>query len=235
MEDYTSIPLTGQAGEGKFMLLDSADVHHFEGRGLFFGSHGYAVISRKKIHLLAHRVILGAQKSQVIDHINGNRLDNRRVNLRFCTTAQNAANVSKRENRDHKGVFWDKSRSIWRVFLQVEDKMVYLGSFEDAQKGSEVYDAAALQSFGAFAKPNDPNAPTAYASAYLAEWFGPRWLVTSPSGEEFRLDTLKQFCRDNSLMHSNMILVSQGKQAKHKGWSCKRISNMPARSTVPNI
>jgi hypothetical protein len=92
--------------------------------------------------MLMHRVIaerMGIDTSQMIDHINGNPLDNRRANLRSASASENARNVSgERANNTSgaMGVHFDKSRSKWMAFIRIDGAMKNLGRFatlEEAQ------------------------------------------------------------------------------------------------------
>lgn len=98
--------------------------------------------------VLMHRLIVGAQRGQVVDHANRNRLDNRRANLRLCTQSQNAANTTARFNK-FKGVFLTKD-TFWSR-ITVSGKPRYLGSFATAEEAAAAYDTAAREAFGEFA------------------------------------------------------------------------------------
>lgn len=99
-----------------------------------------------------HRIIMNAPAGAVIDHINGNALDNRRKNLRICTQRQNLWNG--RAHRDgsskYRGVCWNRSNSKWRV--QIQGKTI--GHFTAETDAALAYNAAALDRFGEFAKLN---------------------------------------------------------------------------------
>lgn len=84
------------------------------------GRWGYActnVGGRKRRRIAMHRLITGAPPELVVDHINGDTLDNRRSNLRIVTLRENAQNTAA--HRDSKsglrGVAWDKSAGRWRA------------------------------------------------------------------------------------------------------------------------
>lgn len=82
----------------------------------YVGKNGYASNDSMPRKLM-HRLIMGYPE-QNIDHINGNKLDNRRENLRLCTQSGNTANAGKRINNTsgYKGVSWDKKAKRWSVF-----------------------------------------------------------------------------------------------------------------------
>ncbi len=139
-------------------LVDDVDfdrVSEFKWSLINVKSYGpYAIHSHTK--LLMHRFILEAAKGQSVDHVNGNGLDNRRQNLRFADTRQNAQNM--RPKRGHssrfKGVMWEKDRSRWVARIQADGRYRNLGRFDDEHQAARAYDAAALEHFGEFALTN---------------------------------------------------------------------------------
>ncbi len=101
-----------------------------------------------------HRVILKAPGGLDVDHINGDGLDNRRINLRVCTRSQNLANqgTQARNLSGCKGVSWDKRTGRWITFISVNSKNHNLGRFDDLQTARAAYQAAAVRHFGEFAR-----------------------------------------------------------------------------------
>ena len=103
---------------------------------------GYATTNFNYKKLLAHRIIMDVgdyDGDNQIDHINGNRLDNRKNNLRIVTSQQNSMNAAVRSDNTSgaTGVFWYKTRSKWRVQIVINGKAIHLGyfnNFEDAVK-----------------------------------------------------------------------------------------------------
>lgn len=95
---------------------------------------------------------MNASRGSIIDHINGNPLDNRRENLRFCTHAQNMQNskVRKHSGTGVKGV--QKHRNKYRALICKNGKQIKLGSFDSIEEAKACYDAAALEIFGEFAR-----------------------------------------------------------------------------------
>jgi len=95
-----------------------------------------------------HRLINKTPCGTDTDHINRNKLDNRRSNLRTTTHAQNLRNVDLRNTNKsgHKGVFWRKERNKWEASVWNNYHKIYLGIFRDIkdaiqarQKGEELY------------------------------------------------------------------------------------------------
>jgi hypothetical protein len=96
-----------------------------------------------------HRFILGFPDS-IIDHLSGDRLDNRRSNLRLATHKENSANaIARKDSRTgFKGVTVQG-----RVFIAMCDS-VRLGTFPTARQAAEEYDREAIRRFGSFARTN---------------------------------------------------------------------------------
>lgn len=126
--------------------------------------NGYAVRSserdenNKQKGYKMHRVILDAPEGVHVDHKNGDKLDNRRSNLRLCNDSQNQANArfSTRNRSGYRGVVWRKSRQIWIAQIYVKNKQIYLGSSHNKAEAAEMYDQAARKYFKGFARPNFP-------------------------------------------------------------------------------
>lgn len=119
---------------------------------------------------LLHREIVSADSGQVVDHINGDTLDNRRDNLRICTDSQNKQNVPKRSTSSSKfkGVSWQARDKRWVASIRKERKTRHLGVFRNEEDAARAYDAAARIHFGSFARLNFPNEGEQYALSEAA-------------------------------------------------------------------
>lgn len=108
---------------------------------------------------LSHRVIWlyvhGYWPENQIDHINGNKLDNRIENLRECTIAQNMHNSKPNKNAriPYKGVYLRKD-GMYISEIHNNNKKFWLGSFKTAEDAAKAYDEAAIKMHGEFAKIN---------------------------------------------------------------------------------
>lgn len=94
------IPLT----QGLYALVDAADYELLAKYSWHAKPDRNTVYARTRIpgggpRMLMHRLLTGAQSGQLVDHINGNGLDNRRANLRLCTAAENIRNKQRKLNR----------------------------------------------------------------------------------------------------------------------------------------
>jgi len=98
-----------------------------------------------------HRIIMGDNHGMDIDHINGNGLDNRKINLRFCTRSQNNQNQRMR-NKKFKG--FSKRDNTYQARITVSGKRIYIGSYRSQIGAALAYNIAAKLYFGDFARLN---------------------------------------------------------------------------------
>lgn len=149
-------------GTTVLIQVDADTAERFQGHGISIGSHGYPQISgvMKGRVVLLHRVIVNAQRGQYVDHINGERFDCRRSNLRICTNSENGRNrtATRRNVTGFKGVRWEghSKAKPYVAKIKTNGKQVHLGSFPTAESAARAYDAAAQVHHGAFARLNFP-------------------------------------------------------------------------------
>jgi hypothetical protein len=136
----------------KFTKLDDSDYKKFSIRKFYVTSHGYA---RNRANYL-HRLVSGAPDGSVVDHANGDKLDNRRSNLRVCHQRDNSRNQVKRKvaSSRYKGVKIARRTGHWIASITVRRKGIYLGYFKDEKAAARAYDKAARRHFGKFASLN---------------------------------------------------------------------------------
>lgn len=105
-----------------------------------------------------HRLIMRPPKHKVVDHINGNGLDNRRENLRIVTPKYNSTNRPRNFGRkgpgSYKGVIWQRNR--WRAQIKNDGKCIYIGQFKSEVLAAIAYDKKAIELWGDHALPNFP-------------------------------------------------------------------------------
>jgi hypothetical protein len=122
---------------------------------------GYIKIEINDINYSAHRLawlyMMGKWPKNQIDHINGIRDDNRFCNLREATGTENQGNkkLNKNNTSGYRGVSWNKNSKKWESRLKVNDKRIYLGSFNSKKEAALAYNRAALEYFGEFAYLNE--------------------------------------------------------------------------------
>ena len=115
-------------------------------------------------HIRMHRLLLGVtSKDILVDHKNGNGLDNRRFNIRTANPTQNSQNavkkVSKRNTSCYKGAIVKytqvtKGKIYYESRIKLNKKSIFLGCFHNELSAAKAYDRAALKYFGDFAKTN---------------------------------------------------------------------------------
>lgn len=118
------------------ILYDEQDKELVEQFKWCVNKDGYAHNTRcGKVHgtTYMHRLIASNPKGKIVDHINGNKLDNRRENLRICDRRINAINVKKQ-----KGIHWYKAYQKWQVYIWVDSKKINLGYYELYDEALEV-------------------------------------------------------------------------------------------------
>lgn len=135
-------------------------VKHWKWSALEQGRYvkSYAAVRVQKIDgkntpILMHRFIMDCPKGKVVDHINGNQMDNRCKNLRICTQSQNNANQRGAKHNSvsgYKGVYWHKSAKKWCAEVVHEHKKYYLGLFVNKLDAAEAYNIKAKELNGEF-------------------------------------------------------------------------------------
>lgn len=106
--------------------------------------------------ILMHRLVMNAPKGSQIDHINGDGLDNRKCNLRFCSHQENSRNSPKnwRGTSKYKGVGLCKRRKKWRARIKLNNKQVEIGCYNTEIEAATAYNMVALANFRQFARLN---------------------------------------------------------------------------------
>ena len=156
--DVALIPV----GRGLFAIIDKQDLdlvsnfswslHMNEGHARRYAQ---SVNKHSKATVRLHQLIASPSSGEVVDHINGDGLDNRRANLRLCSTTQNIHNSGSRTGlSQYKGVSKDQKGWTARIFSQGE--RYDLGTFADEVDAAIAYDLAAMKLFGEFAGTNFP-------------------------------------------------------------------------------
>ncbi len=146
------IPLT----QGKFALVDDEDYEYLNQWKWHYASfHAYRKdITGKTIAM--HNLVIKPPKGKLVDHKNGNGIDNQRSNLRFATSKQNSYNSKKKPGKGNfKGVC-QKAHYPNKYFTSIskDKKQYYIGYFENEHHAAVAYDLWADYFFGDFARTN---------------------------------------------------------------------------------
>ena len=112
----------------------------------WYSNCGYVATRIDKKIVWLHQIILGKKEGYVIDHKDGNPLNNLNENLRFATVSQNIMN-----SKNTKGIFWDKSKNKWIAQLVINRKHIHLGYFTNKSDALNARQKGELKYFGEFA------------------------------------------------------------------------------------
>jgi hypothetical protein len=152
--------------EGKWTILDLQDYYRYAGfkwciggdEGKFYAIRGQMISPADSRIVRLHRLIMNAPKGLLVDHRNGDSLDNRRENLRLATNAQNQLNSRKRKNATSRfrGVYFHKEHGKWAAYIIEAGKKIFLGYFYVEIDAAKAFDKAAKKYHGEFARLNFP-------------------------------------------------------------------------------
>lgn len=157
-----------ELSQGKCALVDDEDFeylnqwkwHAHVGKNSSYARRNKSIGHGKQTAIQMHRVIMNTPIGLDVDHINGDGLDNRQVNLRNVTRKQNTHNrnqPSKYRSSEFKGV--SKHTMLhgsirWRARICVDWKNVSLGVYDTKTEAAEAYNVAALKYYGEYARLN---------------------------------------------------------------------------------
>ena len=113
---------------------------------------GYLIKSTYKTKLIMHRIVMDAQKDEIVDHISGNKLDNRKENLRIVTAQQNSMNrgLGVRNKSGKVGVSFNKARNKWVASIKSNGKSIYLGYYTELEDAIRARKEAEIKYFGEY-------------------------------------------------------------------------------------
>lgn len=139
----------------KFFVDEETYEQFVKGYRFRMSNNGYVMFSSSKdglCHKLLHRMIMDCPEDMMIDHINHDKLNNSRNNLRICTNQQNNMNKGKQKNNKSGiiGVHWDKKSEKWKATIRLNGKPIYLGRFDDLEEASQARKDAEIKYFGEF-------------------------------------------------------------------------------------
>lgn len=152
------IPLSGKRGAGEFSVVDDCDYEWASKFRWHLSSSGYAITNKsrpykngKTLHM--HRAINKTPDGLFTDHVNQNRIDNRRENLRTATKTQNLFNMDKHSDNSsgYKGIVYHRPSGLWGAKIQVKMHRVSLGYYETKKEAANAYNNAAKKLHGQFA------------------------------------------------------------------------------------
>lgn len=157
-------------GQNKWTVLDPDDFYRLGSfkwfvighQGKFYAVRSDNVGQTKTRTLRMHREIMKPRKRLLVDHKNGDSLDNRRANLRLATHAQNVYNKRKTKSKTTSrfiGVFFETRAQRWKAKIEYKGKTKWLGTFKSEFEAAKARDEGAKKYFGEFARLNFPLKP----------------------------------------------------------------------------
>lgn len=152
------IPMKG-ASLGKFALLDESDFLRLMHWGWGVDSSGYGRRGNKGKTMWMSHAVIGDTRGLCVDHINGDRLDNRRCNLRLATYGQNnaAKRLTERTSKTgFRGVYRTNRGKPFSAQIRYEGVTHYIGTFFTPEEAARAYDAEVARVWGEFARLNFP-------------------------------------------------------------------------------
>ena len=129
----TYIELSGKRGKGQRTLVDDSTFKQYGHLSWYLGDTGYALRKPQGQIVRLHRLVTQAKEGEIVDHLNGNKLDNRLSNLRICTHKENNQN-----RKNTKGYTWDKSRNKWTVRYRNK----FYGRYDTEEEAARAYQMA---------------------------------------------------------------------------------------------
>ena len=154
------IKIGGINGIGKSILVDDSDYEYVNKINWSLDSRGYAFFKRringKQKTQRCHRYIMQPMREEYVDHKNGNRLDNRRSNLRICTLSQNSCNmkIPNHNTSGYKGVNLVRRTGKWRAYIKLHQKFIHLGNYQTKEEAALVYNLNSIKYHGEFGRLN---------------------------------------------------------------------------------
>lgn len=129
------------------MLLDDEDYHKLKNTHVNY-NNGYGRFRSDGKHVMVHRYLLDVDANEIVDHINLNKLDNRRSNLRIATHSENSQNRNKSSGSSkYVGVSKIKN-DRWRAYITHDKKQQNLGYYDIEEDAAKAYNETALRIFG---------------------------------------------------------------------------------------
>ncbi len=156
--DIATVPLT----RGFSATIDAADVALVVGYNWFAVVQDHTVYAVRRVHgvkgrgskISMHRQIMSPSAKHQVDHIDLDGLNNRRVNMRLCSVAENARNRrrSAANTSGLKGVCWSRAARKWQAGIKIDGKQTHLGLYDTPEAAHAAYAKASAALHGAFSR-----------------------------------------------------------------------------------
>jgi hypothetical protein len=147
VEDKGDLKMIITTNSGEEWYLDRKDLALLQGRTGWITKQGYVRTKLNNKAVFVHRILFpNLKKYEFIDHINQNKRDNRRSNLRIVTRTQNNHNHSR------KGYCWNKAHKKYMVRIQANKDRKFIGLFKTEEEAQESYKQASLKYHGKYSR-----------------------------------------------------------------------------------
>jgi hypothetical protein len=144
--------------DGSITVVDDDDFEKYGEYKFYSNGKGHVYRNGENGTMYLHREIMNAPDGMIVDHINGDKLDNRKSNLRLATPRQNQFNkrkTTKETSSLYKGVCWIKKTNAWLSSIRIDGVRTNLGYYETEEAAAIAYNEKAKQYHGDFALLND--------------------------------------------------------------------------------
>ena len=136
--------------KGKFAIVDDKDFERLSKKKWHYTLYARRSVvenGKRKSSLMQWEVLGKPRKGLQVDHVNGDKLDNRRKNLRIATPSQNRVNSVKPKNNTsgYKGVIWNRICKKWIAKTSFNKKLIFLGYFTSKLDAYKAYCEACVK------------------------------------------------------------------------------------------
>lgn len=147
--------------QGKFAIVDDDIFDYlnqwkwnaYESKGTYYARRTDCT-NKIYTNISMHRLIIEAKKGTIVDHKDGNGLNNTKDNLRICTNRQNAINRRGWGTSKYLGVSFEKESNKWRARINTGTKKINIGRFDIEENAAIAYNIFAEKHHGEFARFN---------------------------------------------------------------------------------
>lgn len=162
-----------ETAKGDIFSISMSDINEVEKYKWYKMNTGY--FARTNDDMLLHRFLMNPNDGDIVDHINLDRSDNRRSNLRIVTKHQNKMNQGPTSGRRYKGIYFHGQNQNWVARITHNYKNIHIGCFNTAEEAALAYDEKAKELFGDYAWLNFAKKPTKDSDFEIVLFGDPRW------------------------------------------------------------
>ena len=148
--------MIGYTSKNEKFFFDIDDFDDIKKYNWYIRRDGYVASSSNGKHTKMHTLIMSKNNEigdYLIDHINHNKTDNRKSNLRLVTNSQNQMNkgLVKSNTSGCTGISWHKNKNVWIAQIQINNKLKYLGVYDNIEEAIKARKDAEKKYFGEYA------------------------------------------------------------------------------------